>query len=281
MAIGLEGIGAVLSVGVAMTVAGAWPLYKGWRRRDRYRLVRDAPTETPATTTINETVLLTGTATKRDGTVTAPLSGDDALLATWSILEWQDETKMKYWSDEARGLRRAPIQIEAEGEAVALPERSNEAPTDALTSIVGFDAITGFEIGGALVELENFDISEDVPQADDPPERFRKLERQIGLDAPDPGVTLVDLGRTHGTRRYREAALNDGDAITIRGTLRTAEEPGAAPVLSAPDDGPLLVSDLDADALERRYRRSYRILFYGTIAVILTMMLFAALVVTA
>lgn len=281
MAIGVEGIGAVLSVGVAMTVAGAWPMYQGWRRRDRYRLVRDAPTETPASASVGETVLLTGTATERDGTISAPLSGDDALFATWSILEWQDETKMKYWSDEARGLRRAPIQIEAEGDAVTVPERSHEAPTDTLTSIVGFDAITGFEIDGALVELDGFDTSEDVPQAADPPERFRELEGQIGLDEPESGVTLVDLGRTHGTRRYREATLDDGDAITIRGTVRTAEEPGAAPLLTAPEDGPLLLSDLDADALERRYRRSYRILFYGTIAVILTMMLFAALVVTA
>jgi|GEM_PF-1740363 len=280
MSIGLESIGAALSVGVAMTVAGALPLYQGWRRRDRYHLVRDTPTETPATATASETVLLRGTATARERPIDAPMTGDDALLAAWSIREWQDENmNMKHWTPEARGLQMAGVRIEADGSAITVPDRSHEATTDVLTSLVGYDAITGFEIDDALVEFDEFDTAEEVPQGIDPPERFRDLERRVGLDASQPGATLIDLGRTHGTREYREAVVGSGDTLTVRGTVRQAKEPGVGRVLETPEDGPAIVSDLDADALEQRYRRSYRILFYGMICVILLMMLIAGLVV--
>lgn len=280
MASGMDGIGAVLIVGLTMTVLCAWPMYKGWQRRARYHLVRDTPTETPETATTGDTILLTGTARGGDSQIVAPLSGDDALLAAWSILEWQDESsQLKYWSPEARGLWSAAIQIETGDEAVTLLERSQEGATSSMTSLVGYDAVTGFDIGDTLVEVEAFETTEDVPQADEPPESFRALERQVGLDAPDAGVTLIDLRRTHGTRRYRETTIEDGDTVTIRGTIRTAAQPSGSPVLSVPDEGPIIVSDLDADALAQRYRWSYWKLFYGSIAVILGLMLFAALAV--
>jgi hypothetical protein len=282
MAIGLDVVGAVLAVGVAMTVAGALPMYKGWQRRERYHLVRDTPTETPETASAGETVLLTGTARAHDAPVTAPLSGGDALVAAWSIREWQDESSQsKYWSPEARGLRSAPVRIEAGDDAVAFPGRSQEGTTGAVTSLVGYDAITGFDVDDTLVEAASFDTTEEVPQADDPPDRFRDLERRVNLDPPESGLTLVDLGRTHGTRQYREVVVEEGDAVTVRGTVRTAKQPNDSPVLAVPEDGPAIVSNLDADALARRYRWSYWTLFYGTIVVILGTMLFAALALTA
>lgn len=282
MAIGAGVVGAVLSVGVAMTVAGAWPLYKGWQRRGRYQLVKDTPTASPATATTGETVLLTGTATPHGSPVSAPLSGVDAALATWSIREWQDENlDMKYWTEEGSGLRSATIRIGVGDDAVTFPERFQEGTTDLSTSVSGYDAVTGLDVEDTVVEIDAFDTTEDVPQADDPPERFRDLERQIGLDAPDPGVTIVDLGRTHGTRRYREAVIEEGDTVTIRGTVRTTTDPEASRVVTAPDDGPVIISNLDPDALSRRYRRSYRKLFYGTICVIFATMLIVGLALAA
>lgn len=276
MANGVGEFWAVGVVGLTMTLVCLWPMYKGWQRRRRYQLVRDTPTETPETAGHGDTVLLTGVA-RGTGDVTAPVSGDEALLATWAIQEWQDESsQLKYWTPEARGLRTDGFRIESDGSAVEFPARTDEATTDDLTSLVGYDVVTGLATDDALVEVAEFDTVEEVPQADDPPERLRDLERRVGLDEPDAGTTLIDLGRTHGTRRYREAVLDDGDGVTIRGTVTAPERPGASPTLSIPEEGPAIVSDLDADALASRYRWAYWKQFYGSIAVVLTLMLFAA-----
>lgn len=278
MSSGLEPVGAVLIVGLTMTVVCAWPMYKGWQRRSRYHLVRDTPTKTPETAAIGDTVLLTGTTRGKGEQVTAPLSGGDALLAAWSISEWQDEnSQFKYWSPEARGLRSAAIQIGTGDNAVTVPARSCEGATNSTVSLVGYDAVTGFDIDDTLVEINGFDTTEDVPQAGDPPERFRDLERQVGLDEPDAGVSLIDIRRTHGTRRYREVIVEEETLVTIRGTVLTADQPDDDPVLSVPDDGPAIASDLGADTLEQRYKWSYWKLFYGSVGMILGMMLFAAL----
>lgn len=267
-----DAVGAVVVVGLAMSVAAAWPIYKGWQRRARYRLVRDTEVETPDTATPGNTVLLTGTARTRESPIHAPLSERDALVAAWSISEWQDENlQLKYWSPEARGLRSGAFEIESDGAFVTVPAQTCEGSTTSTTSMLGYDAVTGFDMESTLVEVESFDFAEEIPQTAEPPAQFHTLERQVGLQAPDPGVTLVDLGRKHGARRYHEAIVEPGDTLTIRATPETTGD--GAKVLAPPERGPMIISDLDPDTLTWRYRWSYLKLFYGSITVILAMML--------
>lgn len=267
-----DAVGAVVMVGLAMSVAAAWPIYKGWQRRARYRLVRDTEVGTPDTVTSGNTVLLTGAARTRESPIHAPLTEREALVAVWSVSEWQDENlQLKYWSPEARGLRSGAFGIESGGALVTVPAQTCEGSTTSTTSMLGYDAVTGFDIESTLVEVESFDFTEEIPQAVEPPAQFRTLERKVGLEAPDPGVTLVDLGRKHGARRYHEAIVEPGDTLTIRGTIETRAD--GEKVLAPPERGPMVVSDLDPDTLAWRYRWSYWKLFYGSITVILAMML--------
>lgn len=279
MPIGPADVGVVLLVGLVMAVPGSWYLYKGYRRRDRYRLVRDTPTATPASASAGETVLVTGTVGESDDRIDAPISDAEGGLAAWSILEWQKSVQFRYWSPEARGLRSATVRIECDDGTAVFPGRRCEDTTDSTTSLVGYDAVTGFEVADTLVELDEFSTVDDVAQGSDPPKRFRRLERRVGLDAPDAAWTLFDLTRTGGTRRYRETGLKRGDTITVRATLEAPANPDTPPVLSTPENGPAIVSDLDADALARRYRWTYWKLCYGTVGVILAIMAVAAVAV--
>ena len=263
-----------------MLIVCTWPLIKGWQRRSRYQLIREIPTKTPATAEVGETALITGEVCRIDGQITSPVANETGALTAWSISEWHDEsTQLKYWSPVARGLQSTTLRIGNDKQCVVLPDKGHEAATDSTTSIFGYGAVTGFEIEKHIVELDAFSTEEEIPQNEPPPERLRRMENQVGLEEPDEGMTLVDFGRTHGTRRYRETVLTEGDTITVRGTIATADQAGSPPVVTPPANGPIVLSNMDADSLAWRYRWNYWKLFYGGIAIVLTMMLLATLVV--
>lgn len=64
---------------------------------------------------------------------------------------------MKYWSPTVRGLRHTTLRSEDETTAVSMPARESEERTGATTSIFGYDAVVGFEIGETPLELDSFD----------------------------------------------------------------------------------------------------------------------------
>lgn len=84
MAVDAEVIGSVVIVGLTLSLVFSWFLYKGWGYRKRAQLVRGTPTETPATARPGDSVALTGTIHGRGESVTAPISGEDGVLAVWT-----------------------------------------------------------------------------------------------------------------------------------------------------------------------------------------------------
>jgi len=271
-------VGTLFFVAVVTGVLVSWPVYRGLRRRSRYRLVAETPTATPGDAAPGDTVLLTGTLRAGDDGVTGPVSGAVAPLAAWALDEFQDEsTQLKYWTPTARGLRVTRGSVADDGESVALPSRTVECSTGEYTGLTGYDAVTGFDVDETLVEVADWDRVEEVSPTDSLPPRLQDLEEAVGLDAAKTGVTLIDLGRTHGTRRYREARVEAGETVTVRGTVREEDD---GPVLGPPADGPGLVTDLDPDALARRYRWAYRKRVYGALALWAGVVGFAAVVIT-
>jgi len=267
-------IGAALMVALTMSLVCSWPMYKGWKRRERYELVRDTPEATPATARAGDTVLLSGPVRSADG-VTGPVSGERGALAAWSLDEWQESTQLKYWSPTAYGLSHGPLHIEDDAATVTVPARDDAVAAGMTESVLGYDAVIGFDLKETLVEVGAYGTEIEVPQGDAAPDRLRELEASLGIEEPSSGATLIDLGRTHGTRRYREARLDDGDEITVRGTV-TAEG-----TVVPPEDGPAMLSTLSPGALARRYRWTYWKLFYGMMVVIAAMTLAAAAAVSA
>jgi len=276
MRIDAEAVGSALLVGLTLTVLCSWFLYRGWQFRRRARRLRESRSGTLATARPGDTVVVTGTASGRDGVVTGPLSGERGVLAAWLIEEWHNVFS-RFWSSEARGVRTASFEVETDDRRVAVNARTADGPTEVWGGVSGADALVGLDTEDVLVELGSFGTDTEVAATADRPGRFRDLEREVGLDDAE-NEAVFDIGRTDGTRRYRESVLDAGEEVTVRGTLAVPDDAGGPPVVAPPDDGRLLFSTLSADALYRRYRRSYWKLFYGPLALVVSCMLLVGLV---
>jgi hypothetical protein len=276
MRIDAEAVGSALLVGLTLTVLCSWFLYRGWRFRRRARRIRETPSETLATAAPGDTVVVTGTASGRDGVVTGPLSGERGVLAAWLIEEWHNVFS-RFWSSEACGVRTASFEVDVDARTVAVRARTADGPTDLWDGVDGADALVGLATEDVSVEVDSFGMDTEIAAGDDRPGRFRDLEREVDLDDAE-NEAVFDVGRTDGTRRYRESVLDAGEAVTVRGTLDTPDDADGPPVVTPPDDGRLLVSTLSPDALSRRYRRAYWKLFYGPLALVASCTLLVGLV---
>ncbi|QPV61837.1 hypothetical protein I7X12_13895 [Halosimplex litoreum] len=276
MRIDAEAVGSALLVGLTLTLSCSWFLYRGWRFRRRARRVRETPSETLATARPGDTVVVTGTASGRDGAVTGPLSGERGVLAAWLVEEWHNVFS-RFWSSKARGIRTASFEVDAGERTVAVRARTADGPAGLWDGVNGDDALVGLATEDVRVEVDSFGTDTEIAAAADRPGRFRDLEREVGLDDAE-NEAVFDVGRTDGTRRYRESVLETGEEVTVRGTLAAPDDAGDPPVVTPPDDGRLLVSTLSAAALSRRYRRSYWKLFYGPLALVASCTLLVGLV---
>lgn len=217
---------AALSVASVLGGVGGRRLREGLaRRRDRDDL-RAAPVRSLADLSAPEgeaaeRVRVTGTATPVIGTLQAPFSETEALVADWRV---DERGYLPRFTRAGRGVDAVPFVVE-DGTARALVW-----PTPGAVALEGPD--TTVTVGRD-------------ERAPDPVRRF--LSRP---DAPDaaasvlPGIPVAD-GRA---RRYAESRLEPGDEVTVVGRPRPvsggdhAREPEAAA-----DGGRPTVSVADAD----------------------------------
>jgi len=141
---------AFSSIFVAVMIAGSPVLPKGWQRRTRYALLRETPDASPATVLDGDTVLLTGTAALVDEPIFAPVSGDDALVAAWDLLEWRGAGRASSWMPIARGIRTAQLRLQGESGSVTVDEWRDEATTSRRNKLTGPGTVTGPCIGDVV-----------------------------------------------------------------------------------------------------------------------------------
>ncbi|WP_436934130.1 hypothetical protein [Halovenus marina] len=260
-------------------------LYRGLKHRTRYRRFRERPVETPATATPGETALVTGTATENErGSISAPLSTDPALLAGWDIhsLHRYDALGVKHaWGQEALGVDTEGFHVRGDGQHVAVPDWSRhdriEGTERLQLSGVGMMPVEGLDVKGLWLEIASFDSETRVLPGEELSDPTRRLCSRVGLEGDQSTSRLLPslprLRTPEGTRRFREATIEDGQTVTVVGAVRESSTPNGALQLAEPDDVPPLVSDHSPEELLGRYRRSYRKI-YALVAFIL---LFASL----
>ncbi|WP_251328453.1 E3 ubiquitin ligase family protein [Haloplanus pelagicus] len=236
---------------VSLGIAG---LYTGWkRRRIHARMTALTPTPVEALSPPGP-VEIQGTGTPVDDLVTAPITGRPAVLAAWTIEEWDERGDTSRWREVARGIEAAAFGVDDGSGSVPVGPLSKRETAGRWTQTAGVSATNGVRIDDVLAEFTSFTVEAELGPAETPPVEIRRLHRDHGLDgAPDPVTDAADVDRPHGTRRYTQGVLAPGDWVYVLGRVEerdgTASRPESA-IVTTPRDGPLLVSDREESTLE-------------------------------
>lgn len=271
-------LAGTLAAGVLLLL-GSPLLYLGLKHRSRYTRFRDLLIETPANASTGETVLITGTAQSTgDHSVTAPVSGDRALFAAWdihSLRRYYIGGVRWVWAPEALGIDTSEFAVYGDGDRVVVPDWSRndriEGRERLQISGTGQLPVEGLDVKGLWVENDGFDTEERVLPSETVPDRLQELASRVEFTAERPDKllpTLPWLRTPEATLRYRELTIQDGQAITVLGTIQEPRTPDGARRLVEPDEFPPLVSPLDPAKVIKRYRWSYWKSVYGLLLVI-------------
>ena len=281
----VEGLLAGGLVAGLLLLGGSPLLMRGLKHRARYLRFSETPVVPPATATPGETALLVGTVHAGDESVTAPLSNQRAVLATWEIASLRRYgilASKSVWRTEALGIDSSEFELHSDGERVAVEDWSHSdriEGTEALSLTgTGELPVVGLDVGGLWVEIEAFDIDTRIRPGETVPQPYQGLAERVGFTpdfeafAADPSLhsrILANLRTPKRTLRYREASICEGQQITVLGTVRSSVTPGGPLRVVEPSDRPGLISPHDPERLLVRYRRSYWLWTYGLVAVAL------------
>lgn len=238
----------LLTVPVVLVALGAASVYTGWkRRRVHARMAALEPTpigSLPA----DGRVEVEGTATPVDDPITAPVSGREAVVAAWTVEEWDERGDRGRWREVARGIESAPFRVDDDTGSVACEPISKRETAGKWTQTTGVTATEGVRIDDALAEFASFAVETELPPDADPPPGIRRLHADHGLYEDTGSVTnVVDVGTEHGHRRYTEGTVDVGESVYVLGRV---ESDGNGPTVTTPREGPFVVSDRDEAALE-------------------------------
>ena len=199
----------------------------------------------------NTAVEVSGTVSATAETVPSPVTGTDTVCCVWQVETWDKATKYNMWRPTAIGVTSVPFAIEEEygQQRIALGTHTYELPSSSfdlvgqLKGLVELTQTTQDSVGAGYVdeelsvEMQQWDAAVEVGAEESPPasiQRFVDETDPVHPATDSPLTNLVDIGRQHGSRRYREALLTPGDSCY---TLGTADENGDL----TPDTGRLWV----------------------------------------
>ncbi|MFD1589360.1 hypothetical protein ACFR9U_20480 [Halorientalis brevis] len=228
--------------------------YGMWLARQNYRTLRQmGNAETTPTREVrpNTAVEVSGTVSAAAETIPSPVTGTEAVCCAWQVETWDEATKYNMWRPTAIGVTSVPFAIEDEyGQLRVAPgTHAHEFPNSS------FDLVGQLKVLGELpqttqgsvgagyvdeelsVEMQQWDAAVEVGAEESPPASIQRFVDETAAVQPATGsplTNLVDIGRQHGSRRYREALLTPGEACYILGM---ANENGVL----TPDTGKLWV----------------------------------------
>jgi hypothetical protein len=258
---------AVVLFGVVLAGAGGFGLWWGYSRREPHELI----TETPTTEVrrLSEAGLVelkgevAGPAAGADA-FASPIGGDEALVAAWTVEEWDERGDHSRWRTLASGVRSVPFELD-DGTGRVAVEVGDHADGGLFTAGVDPAASDGVSFGDVLVEFDAYDTVRKVGAEEAAPASIREFvagERTVG---PQSGsiTNVIDVGNAHGDRRYYEETFGPGERLYVLGRTYPRDPDPAYPlrpgelVVTAPrddDDGMLIVANEREQELVRQTR---------------------------
>jgi len=194
----------VLFGGLGLFV-GLGMIRKGFRLRKQRNLVQETPTEDVESASLGQSELK-GTARPADrGTIRAPFSDAETLVADWRIEEYRvtqdsDGNESGTWTTKASGVEHVPFLLDDEtGELLVRPDD---------------DAV--YEIDES--EEDRIEIGVDGS----PPSRIREFESERGVDSASGNE--YHGGHHEGDRRYYQHLLQPDEDTYVFGVIQRRED---------------------------------------------------------
>lgn len=217
----------------------------------RRRVAAVEGTETVTTDALTEgLVALRGTVVEAAEPLTAPLSGDDAVVVEWEVEEESDDPDEP--EDTTSGTHAVDFYLEDDGGRVRVRPVNVEAVTLSGSKHASVRQYADRALDEELLAgLRRFD--EDVR---DSPTFHHTSSAKMAHGAT----------RTSRDRRYRQRALRPGDEAYVLGTATRGDD--GEWVLGRGDDGRFLISDMDGEALADHHGGNQTLLL-GVVVVLL------------
>lgn len=203
-----------------------------------------------------------------DTPLEAPITGDESMLATWLIEEWNQQGETSQWARRGAGIVSVPYTVTAQnGQSirVSIPNQAatreqsylNKTPAGD-SALQSKDAVAVNGIVGAL-DAEKAQVT--VEPDETPPQQVQTF--LTSLDNVEEGSAsvrnLVDFGRQHGKRRYTIQTLGSGDKVFVHGEADATSTPTT--IVAA--DPYTVVSSMSGDEYRSEVRENVR--FYAAL----------------
>lgn len=184
----------------------------------------------------NSTVEITGTVSDPKESLTAPVTGNDAVVVVWRVDTWNEYGDINMWNPSALGVTASPFSIADNygKQPVRIGTHVHNLGSPGLSNFwqklkglgrvfrIGQDRVRGgYADNDLTVDMGSWDDLLEVPAEEDPPasvESFFEEVQAVG-ESPQSWITnILDIGYKHGRRRYRESVIRTGDEVYVRGT---------------------------------------------------------------
>jgi len=254
----------LVALPVLFVTLGAVGLYTGWTRRRIHARMVAAESTAVEDCTSPGVVELEGSATAIDDSFSAPVSGREAVVAAWTVEEWDERGDRSRWREVARGIESPGFDLDDGTGTVAVAPVSRRDTAGKWTQTVGVSAENGVRIDDTMVEFATFSVETELAPDADPPATLRRLHADHGLYEDTGSVTnAVDIGKKHGRRRYTEGVVEPDDSVYVLGRIESLSGDDAPfrpeeATLTPPTDGLFVVSDQDEATLESKFDTAAR-----------------------
>lgn len=208
----------------------------------------------------NATVEVAGTVAADAETFPSPVAATPAVACVWRVDAWSERGGTPLWRPLATGVRSVPFEIEDRSGRQAIDVGTHVYDLSSLRELVrafagGQDAVrVGLVRDGLTLDMAGWTDRVEVPPDETPPDSIQRFvdETEAVSPASDSITNVVDLGKKHGRRRYREALLVPGDPCYALGTT---DDGGTLSI----DPGELTLGiGREADVLARKRSRARR-----------------------
>lgn len=269
----MQGLDIVTGTGVLLVTFGIVGVVIGWKRRAIYQTMTE--TEAVDIREINSpgVIEVEGRVEPVDDLLEAPITGRNGTFVAWKVEEWDERGDTDTWRNLAHGIASVPFAVDDDTAAIRIDPGDVHESAGKWTQVTGVAASDGVVVDDVLAEFDTFPVEEKVEREGTTPAHIRTFHAKTsGLeDASDSSYAeVIDVGRKHGDRRYREQVIEPGEDVYVFGAVEGRDDdrehlhPDRAEIVP-PDDGVMIVSNQSEASIESEYASSYRFQLRGGI----------------